>query len=174
MKKIGIFYGPVDGATERVAKRIAIEFGIENIAMVPVKVAKKEDSDNYEYIIFGAATIGKETWDSKEPSKDWDIFYPKMDAIDFTNKTIAIFGLGDQIRYPQHFVDAIGMIAEKVKQGSGKIVGQVSIKGYNFEDSEAIENDHFLGLPIDEDNESDLTEQRIIDWVSKLKVAFGL
>ncbi|MEM9976766.1 MAG: flavodoxin, partial [Cyanobacteria bacterium P01_D01_bin.2] len=49
------------------------------------------------------------------------------------------------------------------------IVGAVSAEGYSFEQSTAVRDGQFVGLPLDEVNESDKTEQRIMDWLELLK-----
>jgi flavodoxin I len=38
----------------------------------------------------------------------------------------------------------------------------------------AVKNGKFVGLALDEDNQSELTNQRIKIWVSQLKAEFGL
>ena len=49
------------------------------------------------------------------------------------------------------------------------MVGEVPTDGYSFDDSTAVVNDEFVGLPLDADNEEDQTEERIEGWVSQLK-----
>jgi flavodoxin I len=44
-----------------------------------------------------------------------------------------------------------------------------SIEGYEFTESKAFRDGKFVGLALDEDNQSDLTEERIKKWVSTLK-----
>ena len=82
MKKIGLFYGPMGGSTERVAKKIAAALGNENVDLIPVKDSKVADVEKYENVIFGMSTIGKETWDSDKPASDWDIFLPEIEKVD--------------------------------------------------------------------------------------------
>ena len=53
-----------------------------------------------------------------------------------------------------------------------KIVGAVSTDGYDFEESDAVVDGKFVGLPLDEDNEADKTEDRLSAWVSELKKDF--
>jgi len=53
-------------------------------------------------------------------------------------------------------------------------VGLWPNEGYEFDDSAALVGDKFLGLSLDEDNQSDLTPQRVEAWVSQLKEEFGL
>ena len=58
---------------------------------------------------------------------------------------------------------------------SGKgceIVGSVATAGYSFDDSRAVVDNKFVGLPIDVDNESDLTDERVSSWVQNIKPSF--
>ncbi|RMF69726.1 MAG: flavodoxin FldA, partial [Cyanobacteria bacterium J069] len=46
--------------------------------------------------------------------------------------------------------------------------------GYDFNESKAVRDGKFVGLAIDEDNQSDLTTERIQSWVAQLKREFDL
>lgn len=169
MKKIGLFYGPLGGSTERVAKKVAAAFGNENVDLIPIKESKASDVDKYENVIFGMSTIGKETWDADKPANDWDIFLPELSKIDYSNKVIAMFGLGDQVTYDLHFVDALGLVAEEILPKGANIIGRVDTDGYDFRESEALYEGKFIGLPVNEDFEPELTDERVNNWVQILK-----
>jgi len=62
----------------------------------------------------------------------------------------------------------------KISEQGGETVGYRPIDGYDFNESKAVVDGKFLGLAIDEDNQSDLTESRIKSWVSQLKREFSL
>ncbi len=172
MKKIGLFYGPLGGSTERVAKKVADALGNENVDLIPVKNAKASDVEKYENVIFGMSTIGKETWESDKPANDWDIFLPELEKINYSNKKIAMFGLGDQITYDLHFVDALGTVAEIILPKGAEIIGKVDTEGYDFRESEALVDGKFIGLPVNEDFEPELTDERVNGWVQKIKPEF--
>ncbi len=53
-------------------------------------------------------------------------------------------------------------------------MGQWPTEGYDFDASKAVKNGQFVGLALDEDNQSELTESRITTWVAQLKIAFGV
>jgi flavodoxin I len=173
MKKVGIFYGPIGGSTEKSAKQIQKEFGIENADLIPIKNAKASDLDKYENIILGCSTIGGETWNSSKAKPDWDLFRPEFDKIDFKGKTFALFGLGEHLSYPRNFVDNMGVIGKILISKYAKIVGQTKREGYDFIDSEALIDGSFIGLPIDEEFESEKSQERINKWVADLKVKFS-
>ncbi|NOZ45555.1 MAG: flavodoxin [Chlorobi bacterium] len=174
MKKIALIYGPVKGSTERVAIKIANEIGNENIDLLPVKDVAENKIMEYDKIIFGIATIGKDTWDLHHPNTDWDDFLPKLRTMNLQGKTVAMFGLGDNIKYASLFVDALGVLGKEVLEIGGKIIGQVSTDNYDFQESQAIIDGKFIGLPINEDHESHLTDERIKNWVAQIKPEFGL
>lgn len=172
MKKIGLFYGPLGGSTEKVAKKVAAAFGNDNVDLVSVKEAKITDIEKYENIIFGLSTIGKETWESDKSANDWDVFLPELEKVDYSNKVIAMFGLGDQISYDLHFVDALGIVAKKILPKGAKIIGRVNSEEYDCRESLALIDGQFIGLPVNEDFEPELTDERVNNWVEKLKIEF--
>lgn len=172
VKKVGIFYGPVGGKTENIAQRIKQAFGDDMADLIPIKNSTAADLDKYDNIIFGCSTIGMETWDSDRSKPDWDIFRPEFEKINYEGKTFAVFGLGNHITYAAMFVDAIGVIGKILLDKGAKLVGKVPTEGYTFTDSEAVVDDLFLGLPIDEDFQPELTEKRIKEWVDNLKKGF--
>ena len=168
MKKIGLFYGPLGGSTEKVAKKVANAIGTENVDLIPAKDSKVADIEKYENVIFGLSTVGKETWESDKSANDWDVFLPEVEKVDFSNKAIAMFGLGDQISYDLHFVDSLGIVANKILPKGANIVGRVDTESYDFRESLAVIDGKFIGLPVNEDFEPELTDERITSWVKGL------
>ena len=45
--------------------------------------------------------------------------------------------------------------------------------GYEFDASEALVNGKFMGLPVDEDFEPELTDERVKKWIEQLRPDFG-
>jgi flavodoxin I len=174
MSKIGLFFGPLKGSVHRVADKIKAAIGEQHVDMISVNDASVSDLEKYDLIIFGISTVGKETWDSNYSNTDWSKFFPNISKIDFSGKTVAIFGLGDHITYSSYFVNAMGMLAKDLLKNGATIVGQVDPSGYEFDESEAVIDGLFTGLPIDEDFEPELTDERIANWVNSLKPALGL
>jgi len=169
-KKIGLFYGTTTGTTESIAETIKEMLGSDIVDLYDISEVELEDFSEYEYLIIGCST-----WNLGELQSDWDSFFESLDEIDFDGKTVAYFGPGDQIGYGDSFQDAIGMLEEKISSLGGTTVGYTSTKGYDFNESKAVrDNNQFCGLAIDEDNQSNLTEERIIAWVEQLKKEFKL
>ncbi|MEC4893296.1 MAG: flavodoxin FldA [Oscillatoria sp. PMC 1051.18] len=170
MAKIGLFYGTQTGNTETAAEEIQEEFGGEGqVTLHDIAEADPSDFEQYECII-----VGCPTWNVGELQSDWEGFFDLLEEIDFGGKKVAYFGLGDQIGYADNFQDAMGMLAEKISSLGGKTVGYWTTEGYDFNESKALQNGKFVGLALDEDNQSDLTDSRIETWVKQLKSEFGL
>ena len=81
----------------------------------------------------------------------------------------AFFGCGDQVGYPDNFLDAIGYLAKPFIENGGELVGRWPIEGYEFDVSEAQDGEEFLGLGLDNDNEEELTEERLIIWAELIR-----
>ena len=96
---------------------------------------------------------------------DWDSFLPKLATANLSGKTIALFGLGDADGYPDTFVDGMGLIYEALQNKGCRFVGMVSQSGYTGDASKALIGDKYVGLPLDVDNQSKLTDKRITDWL---------
>ncbi len=174
MGKIGLFFGPLKGSVHRVAEKVKAAMGEQNIDMISVNDASAADLEKYDKIIFGISTVGKETWDSDFSNTDWSKFFPNISKVDYFGKTIAIFGLGDHITYSSYFVNAMGVLAKELLKNGANIVGKVDPASYEFDGSEAIFDGMFIGLPIDEDFQPELTDERVSNWANSIKPAFGL
>ncbi|QCI24938.1 flavodoxin FldA [Buchnera aphidicola (Rhopalosiphum padi)] len=164
MKKIGIFFGSDTGNTEKSAKLIHKEIGSNISILHDISNASKKDIEIFDYLILGVPT-----WYYGEIQCDWDDFLPTLKKINFLNKTIALFGCGDQEDYAEYFCDALGLIHKVLKKNNAKIVGKWPTIEYNFESSKALLNkDYFVGLALDEDRQPEKTEERIKTWIKNI------
>lgn len=171
MSKIGLFYGSTTGKTESAAEMIQEAFGgKEVVTLHEICDVEVSDFDQYDYLI-----IACPTWDVGELQSDWQGYYDdELDNVDFSNKKVAYFGTGDQIGYSENFQDAMGILEAKISSLGGKTVGYWSTQGYDFENSQAVKNGKFVGLALDDDNQDDLTPERIDQWVKQLKSELGI
>lgn len=178
MAKIGLFFGTDTGNTRKIAKQIKHKFDDELMAK-PLNVNRTEIDDfmAYDYLILGTPTLG----DGQLPglsaeceNESWEEFLPKLEDQDFGGKTIAIYGLGDQENYPTEFVDAILFLHEFFDERGAKLVGYWPTDGYEFEHSMAVVDEQFLGLALDQDNQSSLTDERVSTWLGSIAEDFGL
>lgn len=169
MKKIGLFYGGSSkGSTRKVAEKIREAIGAElvdihNIADADTKLVGK----------YGLLILGTSAWGIGDMHRDWEVFIDRFTDIDFTGKKIALFGLGDQKTYPESFADGMGTIFCRLPDKS-IVVGYWPTEGYHYYFSLAENEGRFVGLVIDEDTQSELTDERISRWTSQVKKEFGL
>ncbi|NJL45110.1 MAG: flavodoxin [Leptolyngbyaceae cyanobacterium SM2_3_12] len=171
MAKIGIFYGSTSGVTEEIAEKLQAAIGEDRCDLYSME-ADFDDVDDllkYDYLILGCST-----WGAGELQNDWrePLFDMEIEKPDFSGKTIALFGPGDCQSHSKHFVGALGLLYDQFKAFGATIVGAVPTDDYSFEKSTAIRDDKFVGLPLDEVNESDKTDQRIADWLALIKDDF--
>ena len=172
MAKIGLFYGSNTGNTENVSFQMKEEF--DKILPGVVEVhnigrSTPEDILKYNYLIFGIPT-----WNTGELQDDWDAFMPKFDGMDMTGKKVALFGLGDQNGYGFNFLDAVGILADKVMERGAQVWGLWSSQSYEFEESKARVEGYLLGLGIDEVGQTEMTRERIRTWAKDVKKEFAL
>ncbi len=167
MAKVGLFYGTDTGNTERVAKQlktlIESSVGADEVDVKEIYKKKAADMQAYNFLV-----LGMPTWYDGELQGDWEEFIPEMKQIDFKGKKVAFFGLGDQYGYASYFCDALGLFAEIVEQNGGELVGLWSAVGYEHDFSKAQRGDKFVGLCLDVDNQDELTESRIQQWVPQV------
>ncbi len=50
----------------------------------------------------------------------WDAVFAEYERFDFTGKTLAFIGLGDQDGYPDNFLDALGTLAKPAMKNGAK------------------------------------------------------
>ncbi|MFN8492956.1 MAG: flavodoxin [Caldilineaceae bacterium] len=171
MYHIGLFYGSTNGNTAQVAQLIQREFAARGAANV-------ELFDVAEYYLetlldFDTLILGVPTWNIGQLQRDWEAIFAEFDELDLTGKRVALFGLGDQVGYPDTFLDALFFVADKVRERGAQLVGLWPTNGYHFAQSWAVEGDHFLGLALDEHDQSELTAPRVAAWVQQLRGEFG-
>ncbi|GIX29531.1 MAG: flavodoxin [Porticoccaceae bacterium] len=120
--------------------------------------------------------LGIPTWDYGELQEDWEARWSELEELDLTGHTVALYGLGDQLGYPQWFQDAMGLLWAQVASRGARTVGRWPAAGYRFTASRALAPDghHFVGLALDEENEFELTDRRLADWCAQLRVEFPL
>lgn len=71
--------------------------------------------------------------------------------------------------YAEYFCDALGTIRDIIEPRGATIVGHWPTAGYHFEASKGTaDDDHFVGLAIDEDRQPELTNERVEKWVKQV------
>lgn len=159
--KTGIFYGSTTGNTESAAHLICALIGGSQVT--PIEDAVRADLEACKLLFLGAST-----WGLGDLQDDWADSLAGLSGANLKGKKVALFGLGDQETYPGTFVDGIKDLYDASVEAGATIVGLCSGDGYDFQDSAAFEEGQFLGLPLDEENQSELTEERIQTWVDQV------
>ena len=164
MKKISIIYGTCTDHTKEAAELIASKLSDFQPELHNVADCGTEPFEQSDCLILGTST-----WGCGDLQDDWGDMLDKLSGVELTGKQVALFGLGDSSGFSDTFVDGMGELYHFFNDKGCKIIGQVPTDGYSFDDSTAVVNDEFVGLPLDADNEEDQTEERIEGWVSELK-----
>ena len=165
MNKIAILYGSSGGNAASIARQVQDlcdgKADIFNVLEVTL-----EEIKDYTYYVIGTSTTG-----IGDLQDDWEGFLPSFTRMDFTGKKAAIFALGDSASYSTSFAESMKVVYDEI-HNKVDVVGQVPDEGYTYDDSTAVVDGIWVGLPIDEDNEYDLTQERLEKWVETLKNEF--
>ncbi len=164
-KAIGLFYAPSGGSVHKVAKRIKQKIKDRKVDMLYIRDVKPEDFLNYRNIILVSSTSGKDAWNNDE-TDEWAAFMPGLQKLRLDGRRIALVGLGNSVLYPNNFVDGLSNFADLIEEKGGILIGKTETDGYTYTLSRSIQDNLFMGLPLDEDNEANQTDARIEKWLS--------
>lgn len=162
MKKTVIIYGSSTGTCQNIAENIATKLGVSDILDV-AKVTASQISA-YDNLILGTST-----WGAGEMQDDWYDGIKELKNANLNGKTVALFGCGDSQSYSDTFCDGMGEIYRELQSSGCNIIGSTPTDGYTYDNSTAVADGRFVGLAIDDVNESDLTENRIDAWITSIK-----
>lgn len=163
--KIGLFFGSTTCYTEMTAEKIQQILGQDLIDLHNVRQSPLIQMTDYPLLLLGIST-----WDFGEIQEDWQKRWSELDELDLSGQRIALFGLGDQGGYGEWYLDAMGLLHDKVVERGAQILGHWPNQGYQFAASKALTPDksHFVGLALDEDSQYDLTEHRLHTWLAQV------
>ena len=164
MKKTGIFYGSTTGTTESVARLIADKLGI-----APADVHEVSKVDTALVESYDALILGTSTWGDGELQDDWYDGLKVLQGAHLSGKIVALFGCGDSDSYSDTFCDAMGLLYEGLKDSGCTFVGAVDDSDYTYSASVAAADGKFVGLALDDVNESDRTDDRVSAWAAQLQ-----
>lgn len=168
MKKTALVYWPKKGNVENTAAKIAAYFDQDAIDVFTISEVDVNQLSNYDFLIFGGSTIGADNWEDTHTTK-WYSFFEDLKGISLQGKKVAVYGLGDQVLYPEHFVDGMAVLRKELVSSGAEMIGQWPAEGYEHTDSKSLEGDYFIGLALDDDHQSELSNERIEKWVNILK-----
>ncbi len=155
-----VIYGSSTGTCESIAEKIAQKLGCEALNVQELSADVVAQNQNL--------ILGTSTWGAGELQDDWYDGLSVLKNADLSGKTIALFGCGDCSTYSDTFVGGIGELYDGIKLSGAKFIGAVSTDGYTFDESSAVVDGKFIGLPLDDINEDDKTDERINAWVAQI------
>ena len=155
-----VIYGSSTGTCEAIAEKIASKLGCEALNVQELTADIVNDNQNL--------ILGTSTWGAGELQDDWYDGMSTLKSCDLSGKTIALFGCGDCELYGDTFVGGIGELYNGIKQSGARFIGSVDTDDYTFDDSEAVIDGKFIGLPLDDINEDDKTDARIDAWIAAI------
>lgn len=164
MKKMVIIYGSSTGTCEGIAQTIAEKLGVASADVIDASKITTEKVAEYDVLLLGTST-----WGDGELQDDWYDAINAVKAADLSGKTVALFGCGDSESYCDTYCDGMGVIYNELQDSGCTFVGQVSADDYSYSSSIAVVDGKFVGLALDEVNESDKTEERIDNWIAEIK-----
>lgn len=159
MSKTVVVYGSSTGTCEAIAEKIGAKLGAE--------VVNVQDL-NGDVLTADNILLGTSTWGAGELQDDWYDGLKTLQSADLSGKTIALFGCGDSSSYSDTFVGGIGELYNGIKDSGARFIGSVTTDDYTFDDSEAVIDGKFIGLPLDDINEDDKTDTRIEAWIAQI------
>ncbi len=164
--RIAIVWGSTQGSTESAAEALREQLGGLVVAVHNVVDVSAAQMHEYDVLLLGAST-----WDIGELQYDWADRLPDLEELDWTGRYVAFFGCGDAVGYADTFVDVFGILWEVLGESGANLLGTWPVEGCEFTASRSLcENDtKFIGLPIDDDNDPELTDDRIAAWATQLK-----
>ncbi|MCL3780168.1 flavodoxin [Prolixibacteraceae bacterium JC049] len=170
MRKIGLLYWPKGGSVERSAEKIQGQLKDKNVVFKCIDEVQPNELLEFDSIIMGGSTVGADHWGNNENQNEWTFFFSELKKAEtnLEGKEIALFGLGNQMLYPDHFADDIAVMRNELAKANATFVGNWPTEGYDFNHSDAVENDQFIGLVLDEDAQPELTDERISGWLKQI------
>ena len=172
--KIGLFYGSTTCYTEMAGEKIrdAINesYGSDVVSIHDISLDSIQRMSEYSYLILGIPT-----WDFGELQEDWESHWEEAHQLNLEGKTVALYGMGDQLGYADWFQDALGMLHDAIAPSNCTIIGYWPNEGYEFTASKALTEDksQFLGLSLDDENQYDKSEERIAAWCEQLLISLA-
>jgi len=180
--QVGLFFATTTGHTEEVADSLKEILGDavsdpKEIGDIDVGSIANE---------FDGFIVGAPTWntgaDEARSGTAWDDAVGEIAGLDLKGKTAAVFGCGDSVAYSDYFCDALEEVHSAFASAGATMVGKWPVNGYEFEESKSVvdgpassdDAEFLLGLAIDEENQSDMTEDRVAGWAGQLKKEMSL
>lgn len=160
MSKTIVVYGSTTGTCESIAQTIGDQLGAEVINVADLTADQLAEADNI--------VLGTSTWGAGELQDDWYDGVNVVKSANLSGKRVALFGCGDSASYSDTFCGGMKELYDAAVAAGATVVGAVPTDGYTFDDSDAVVDGQFVGLPLDDVNEDDKTSERISAWLPAL------
>ncbi len=161
MSKTIVVYGSSTGVCEAIAQSIGDKLGADVINVTDLTKDDVESADNL--------VLGTSTWGAGEMQDDWYDGVKVLKEAGLAGKKVAVFGCGDNASYSDTFCGGMKELYDAAEEAGATMVGnEVPAEGYTFDGSDSFVDDHFVGLPLDDVNEDDMTDARIEAWLPTL------
>lgn len=160
MSKTIVVYGSTTGTCESIAQTLGDQLGAEVINVSDLTANQLAEADNI--------VLGTSTWGAGELQDDWYDGVNVVKSANLSGKRVALFGCGDSASYSDTFCGGMKELYDAAVAAGATVVGAVPTDGYTFDDSDAVVDGQFVGLPLDDVNEDDKTSERISAWLPAL------
>ncbi|MBO4576213.1 MAG: flavodoxin domain-containing protein [Neisseriaceae bacterium] len=156
-----IVFGSNDGDSQVVAQHIAESL---NAPLLNATDLTADFLAQHNKLIFVASThkVG-------EVQKDFQAKLPLIAEADWTEKTLALVGLGNAAKHPDTFNSGLVDFLPVTK--GAKLVGAYPNQGYTFDYSAAFINGKFIGLALDYKNDNNW-KNKTNAWLDEVKQYF--
>jgi len=144
--KVAILYASSTGKTEAVARRIHALF--PGSVLFPVAQTTGRDMAPFDLVL-----VGTPTWGTGALPEAWNRRLGDFPPGVFTGKTLAFFGLGDNVAFATTFCTAVLTLRHRFAPGALLVLDPP--------------------LLLDDDNRADLTEGMVTAWVHRIKDEAG-
>jgi flavodoxin I len=176
MAKVGIIFGTETGYTRKTAKLMAKQLGKELVPDKPVNINRisVEEFLAFDKLILGTPTYGEGVlpgMDTGIEAGSWADFLPQLADDALQGKMIALYGFGDQKKYSDRFVNAMGLLHDALVEKGAQVIGHWPTDSYEFQQSLAERDGSFVGLALDDKNQGMLTSERVERWLEQIKPA---
>lgn len=177
MKRVNILSWPKGGETEKIASQLLAHFNQNENDVKAIELdfltVDEQKIKSCDLLVVGGSTVGADNWSTADNTTKWGHLFSLLRLTDLSGLKAAVFGLGDQKKFPDNFVDGMSVVKKLLELKGAKIVGYWSTETYEFNDSRSIEEDDFVGLALDTENQPELTEKRIQGWVDQVIQEIG-
>ena len=169
-RRVRLYYSTITGNTEKVSNIIAE--ACRERKDIEVSVTLIDDCTSVydcDIYIFGAPTLNTGAGSDRTGTSFDEWAYLTLPNLDFKNKRVAVFGLGNCRGYSFYFCDAVGELYDYFQDAGAEMFGDaIDPKDYNYESSYAERDGKLVGMLFDEENESDRHHERARNWLTTL------